>query len=49
MKVDAKKLVSSSADNSFSSLMGADVNCRTIKELPITEIIDFENQSLKGR
>ncbi len=47
MKVDINKLAGSSADSSFSSLMGADVSCRTIKELPITEIIDFENQPFK--
>ena len=47
MKVDINKLASSSADSSFSSLMGADVSCRTIKELPIENITDFENQPFK--
>lgn len=47
MKVDIMKLSNSSADNSFSSLMGADISCRTIKELPIGEILDFENQPFK--
>ena len=47
MKIDTKKLTNSSADNSFLSLIGADVSSRTIKELPIEEIKDFENQPFK--
>ena len=47
MKVDTKKLANSSANNSFSSLLGAESSSRVIKELPLTDIIDFENQPFK--
>lgn len=47
MKVDINKLAGSSADSSFSSLMGADVSCRIIKEIPIDEIISYNNQPFK--
>ena len=45
MKIDKSKIISSSSDNSFASLMGGDKNI--IVDIPIRDLMETENQPFR--